>query len=65
MSDGLAGGIHQIVEVITLLADGTEKMVFTLYRMKLAFGNYQFQLIDELSTFQRMQFLQFCSKTSP
>ena len=51
---GLSGSIDQVVEVITLLADGTENMVFTLYRMKLAFENYQFQLIDELSTFQRM-----------
>ena len=65
MGYGLTGGVDQIVEVFTLLADGAEDMVFTLYRMKLAFENYQFQLIDELSTFQRMQLLQFSSKTSP
>ena len=61
----LACSIEQVVVVGTLLVKGTEDIGFALNRMKLAVTDNQLQLIDELGTFQVVQFLQLISHIPP
>ena len=44
--------IDQIVEVITMLANGTVNIGFALYEMEFAIINNMFQLLNETGTFQ-------------
>ena len=57
--------INQVVEIVTLFANGTENTGFALNRMEVAIIDYLFQLIDKLCTFQVVQLLQLVRHTSP